>query len=103
MAWKAKKDTVLQPSLHTLASPRRDATYSVPDSEVVSNRFVARGDGMSSPGFMMAHFICTDKPTGFSWDLMPGSSDVKVRDECLHVLPLQKYCRRRGLEETKPG
>ena len=41
----------------TLTSPRRDATYSVPASEVVSNRLVARGDGMSSPGFMIAHLI----------------------------------------------
>lgn len=41
----------------TLTSPRRDATYSVPARDVVSNRFVALGDGMSSPGFMIAHFI----------------------------------------------
>lgn len=40
-----------------LTSPRREATYSVPARDVVSNRRVVLGDGRSSPGFMIAHFI----------------------------------------------
>lgn len=59
----------------TLTSPRRDETYSVPASEVVSNRLVARGDGISSPGFMIAHLI---------WLLFyPGSMHTRHTSECL--------------------
>lgn len=49
--------SIIKTFYQTLTSPLRDATYSVPARDVVSNRFVALGDGMSSPGFMIAHLI----------------------------------------------